>query len=336
VNQTSLFMKDGKDAIYLVREDDVSQLEGLFVCSQSHLAGASQRQDDQLVILARPECSDATNPMLAGSYAATAGLWTPAQPKKETLSENDYVDGWVWAAGERFYDADLVVMTAAGLLATELAFVEPITDWCYSSSSQETEDSLATQAFTVRDQMIPFGTPVRLFPALSQFDNSALVHRLGVDGGLRDGEPPFDSVNELLVKSGYWIPHITGVTDLDTRTRPSEREWHVSYTLDAPMAAMEAEYRQRIIDAGNQTRLAALGQIDACITEQSIYWDRVYASYFDDDGSDDDSSTVVIPAPADDTDSSAPEIGGSGSADRCYVSGHYRSGNWVSGYWRRC
>ena len=333
-SKSMLFMGDGDKAIYVSSDKDVTGLEGKYVCTQDQLAGSENIATTKITFEVSADCSEAYNPMLAGKYAAEAGVWSPAPQTGAKWTSNEYVDGWVFSYGDRYYAKNVEILTQYGLISTKLAMVKPVTDWCYDGSSGD-EAALSAKALNTREGLIPVGTPVRAILARPGQSNDVFIHRLTTTGQFRDGTPPVDSVNELLIKTGYWIPDIQGTSDMDLKISPRDRTWKVEYQSPIAPNALEQSYKTRIIQSANETRVAKTGAIFECIESQTKYWSEVYEKFYQ--RMEQNSSGGVGAGVGSGAQSNSGSGGGASiSAGKCYVSGHYRSGRWVNGYWRRC
>lgn len=333
-SKSMLFMGDGDKAIYVSSDKDLTGLEGKYVCTQDQLAGSESVATSKITFEVSADCSEAYNPMLAGKYAVDAGVWTPAPLTGAKWISNEYVEGWVFSYGDRYYAKNVEILTQYGLVSTKLAMVKPVTDWCYDGSSGD-EAALSTRALSVREDLIPVGTPVRAILARPGQSNDVFIHRLTTTGLYRDGNPPVDSVNELLLKSGYWIPDIQGTSDMDLKISPRDRTWKVEYQSPIAPNALEQSYKTRIVQAANETRAAKTGAMFECIESQTKYWSEVYEKFYQ--RMEQNSSGGVGAGVGSGAQSNSGSGGGASiSAGKCYVSGHYRSGRWVNGYWRRC
>lgn len=325
--------EDGK-TIYVTGQKDLSALSGLFVCSQDHLAGMSINTAKNLELELSSECAGISNPMLGGQYATAAGVWAPAPMSAEKWYNNATVDGWVFGYNDRYYATQVDVMTSYGLITAELDLIKPVTDWCYDDN-RSGENDLSNRALGMRDELAAAGTPVRLVMSKPQGANKVFMHRLSDSGAVRDGTPPVDSVNELLVKSGYWIPSIMGVDDSDYKVTPRSRTWKTTYSVAGSLSPLQESYKTRIVDAANAARTQNVGPLGACLDDQTSYWDRVYAKYAQSNERN-NSGGAGAGTSGGTTDSGGAGASSGGSSGKCYVNGYIRNGRWVNGYWRRC
>ncbi len=316
VELRTVFITPEGDTVWTETDSAETDLAGLFVCKQTLLAGSALTPHSDFLVTVDADCRGITNPMLVDDYATAANVWSPGSSSGTTWTDNAYLDGWVFGYADRYRPADMQVMTRYGLADVTLAMITPIDYWCDDDS--RTEDELKNLALGARDRLLPIGLPVRLMLAAKN-TNDVFMHRLTSSGELADGAAPQGSANEQLIRTGYWIPDIFGVSDYDLTVDPSTRTWKVTDTLTP--TTLEVEYRDLIITAANETRVNTANPIAACITAQSAYWLKVYEPY--------------VNADVDAGGSGGVDVGGSGGGG-CWVNGYWRGSTWVNGYYRSC
>lgn len=314
---TQPYSQDGE---YIYEGD--SSYEELFsrqiVCYQGILPGSSYTQYDELKLVIGTSCQIKAPVMLAGAYAATASSWTPAPPSGTNALDNDYLEGWVVAYGDKYRPNNVTLLTSYGEVGLRLALIEPITNWCQEETFPGQDPDLL--AMTALQETIPVFTPVRAVLAAGRQDYEVFLHRLDERGDLTDGDEPINSVNELLVKTGYWIPDAFGVDESESKVDPLKRKW--SITGPTYFEPAELVYLKRLVAAANSLRLDKENPLGLCVVAEKVYWDENYKDYYAELENDSNSSS-----------GGAVITGGGGG---CYVRGHYRAGNWVNGYYRNC
>ena len=315
VNPYSL---DG-EYIYSYDVDYQKSLPGKSICYQSILPGSSYKQYDEIKLVMDASCAGQKPTMLSGSYAAKANLWTPADTTGATAFENETLEGWVVGYGDEYSPESVTLLTNYGEVGFSLGLIEPITNWCQDETFPGQDPALlALQA--VKDT-VPLYTPVRaVLGEVGRYD-ATFMHRLDSAGNLIDGAEPDNSVNELLVKTGYWIPDAVGIDESDIKVDPLKRKWLIS--KNNFLTQHELTYAKLIVAAANNLRLDKGNPLGACVAAEKVYWDKTYKDFFA--NSDSNSSS-----------GGGATIGGGGVAGGCYVRGHWRTGHWVNGYYRNC
>ena len=102
-----------------------AKLIGQFVCYQSQLAGTSIVPNADLALVIAATCEGREPSMLAGKYAADAGVWSPATPNQPNALDNAELEGWVVGYGDKYSPQNVTVLTAYGEVDLKLAMIEP-------------------------------------------------------------------------------------------------------------------------------------------------------------------------------------------------------------------
>lgn len=291
-------------------------LPGKSICYQSILPGSNYKQYDEIKLVIDASCAGKIPTMLTGAYAASANLWTPALATGATAFENETLEGWVVGFGDEYSPESVTLLTNYGEIRFALGLIEPITNWCQDDTFPDQDP--AVLALEAVKATIPIDTPVRaVLGQVGRYD-ATFMHRLDSSGNLIDGIEPLNSVNELLVKTGYWIPDAVGIDESEMKIDPLKRKWFIS--KNNFLTASEILYAKLIVAAANNLRLDKSNPLGMCVAAEKVYWDKNYRDYYADLDSN--------------TSSGGVNTGGGGGG--CYVRGHWRAGHWVNGYYRNC
>lgn len=141
--------------------------------------------------------------------------------------------------------------------------------WPYSAGCMEREilqDKAFSSAREALEKTLHIGQ--RVLVVYSNYENGewvgdqskAFVHIL-TDGDKPKVSPPADSVNERLVRTGYWVPLSTGI-DFDTY------DFNATYSAFNPdyLSQIQEDYVPHILDAGNAARTQQSGSMPICST----------------------------------------------------------------------
>jgi hypothetical protein len=297
-------------------EELQAKLIGQFVCYQSQLAGTSIVPNADLALVIGATCEGREPSMLAGKYAADAEVWSPATPNQPNALDNAELEGWIVGYGDKYSPQNVTLLTTFGEVGLKLAMIEPIDNWCRADAYPDVD--LNAKALAERDTLLAFGTPVRAVLAAGPGNNATFMHRLGANGVELDGAAPANSANELLIKSGYWIPDIFGVDESEEKVDPLKRVW--ASTSSDTFTEVEQKYIELLVAAANATRLETGNPMFVCVAADKTYWDAVLAPYY----------KQLAEAEAEVVANSNLNVG------KCWVSPYIRRGRWVSGYWRNC
>lgn len=251
---------------YDYSQSELKEYEGLYVCSQSVPPGAdpSSTKWGFFKIEVSATCAGKEPDFLMGGAAQLAGQWVPA-PLQGAYDEGDasLVEG-VFVGFSDDYDAHkkIVVKTGFGEITAEFAFIDIAYDWCAPDYESEKLRQLAIEA---RDELFVQGMNLRLVKPEYLYGDRWFIHRLDQNGLPIDGQPPEGSVNEMLVKTGYWVPD-----DFDIVMRAKNRSqsiedqaWKVrgsDYWNDDLV-----QYAKLIAKAANQAKKSPNKQLGACL-----------------------------------------------------------------------
>lgn len=268
-----------RDITTSYREDrPIEKVEGLFVCTQSLAPGADVPDFaiGQITIEVSRNCSQNGVPFLMGPAAEQAGLFVPT-PLGGDCYRADKCDAQILeGVFVRFLDEDYrghktaLVETGVGQMEVELAWVEVVAqEWC-DFEDQNNSDLLAG-ALDVRDGLFQPGALVRMVKG-DGWDDTAFFHRLNPAGKLIDGDIPENSINEMLVRSGYWYPTVsehpwTGRL-YSYKPEMENPEW-VYLHPDRDLSDLFEIYRSRLNDAANESFNNPNPALGFCVEQKS-------------------------------------------------------------------
>lgn len=264
----------GRDiSTYFSRDKDLEDLEGLFVCSQNYAPGIdpSSTAFQRLKIEISSDCLGESPRLAFGPAAEQMSLPVLQgingecyQTDRCDLNEMDGIflgfvdDGYLGHKTGR-------VLTGLGEMEIELALVDLSSEWC------QADESMMVAAISARDEILREGEYVRLKGAEYFYGDRRMVHRLDIEGRSIDGTPPENSVNELLVKTGLWVP------DDKAGEHPWERVRFFDKEMISPSWSNEkvensqgeiAIYINRILDAANETFSDPVPQLASCLNDK--------------------------------------------------------------------
>lgn len=349
------------------RDRHLDELEGLFVCSQNYAPGAdpSETAFSRLRIEVSSACAGEKPDIALGQAARDLDMpsFTPIggecyQAKRCDIEEMDGIFLGFDGEGYRGHKTGRV-LTAIGELEIELAFVDLSSEWC------EADDSMKIAAISARDEILTEGDFVRLKGAEDLYGDRRIVHRLDVQGSLIDGSPPKNSVNELLVKTGYWVPSDdAGDHPWENVGYFQEEMINASWStekIENPEKEMSL-YRNRILEAADESFSKPNAQLATCLEEKNdavvvliadkeeelaeesrernarasdveAVWRSVFCPTMSEKYPERCAS--YNPEVDDKVGTGSGGSGGSSIGSNCtWVDGHYRGGSFVSGHWR--
>jgi hypothetical protein len=289
---------------YFYDDEDIREVEGLFVCTQNVAPGADPADYVILYYLeieVSESCAGKVADFHMGPSAKAFGVWSP-------LPLNGFCDEELRNCGDtvevdgifvRFLDGEewrghkiAVVKTGVGEVEAELAWIEPATEWCGLNATQN--DDLFAGAMWSRDQILQVGQKVRLVRTTELSDGLWFFHRLNKDGALEDGQIPELSVNEQLVSTGYWTPDAFELDhEYEDYYQPiSQRSWVVRDTYLNKDEPILLAYGGRLTAAANLAFGAPNAVLASCIQDQQDQLES-YAGYWNSNDDDDDSRNYV-------------------------------------------
>lgn len=292
------------------------KLTSTFVCYQSIVPGVPLVANSEIALVIGADCESLEPSMLAGKYAQEAGVWSPTTTGQAAALDNQSLEGWVVGYGDKYSPNNVTLLTLYGEVTLKLAMIEPIDNWCNAEAYPQID--LVDKAMVERNALLTNRQKVRAVLAAGTQNNSVFIHRLDSSGQFTDGEAPAGSVNELLVRSGYWIPEVSGVTESEEKIDPLKRTW--SSTPSDGYSQAELAYIPLLVAAANEMRTVSTNPIFVCIAAEKVHWDAVLAPYY---------KKLAEQEAEVDVDANL-NIG------KCWVNGYVRRGHWVNGYWRRC
>ena len=306
-----------RDYIY---GDDVelkTKLKGLYVCYQSIVPGVPLEPGKDILFTLGPGCKAKRDPMVSGRFATATGVWSPEVTGETDALDNVLLDGWVVGYGDAYQPEKVTLLTLYGEVSIDLDKIEPLDSWC--NSDKTSDDALIEAAMTARNTLLPLESPVRVVLAAGPQKAQGYFHRIGADGQLADGALPANSVNELLVKDGSWIPDRIFVDESSNKVAPAKRAW-VLASLASSLNAEEATYLKLLVAAANLQKNAPTSVMVECLASAQTYW-----------------LTVELPnIKSSSGGSGGGSVSGGVSVGRCWVNPYIRNGHVVRGYYRRC
>jgi hypothetical protein len=310
---------DGElDELYYTK-DETEKLVGLYVCSQTYPVGAeidgtSWQLDLKLV--ASASCAAKVNPYRLGTQKVNTNDWEP----KAYEYGQEFAEGWVFGyTGYVKSDLKVVqVMTTLGVKEMQLAQIEPTADGSDCDFTDEDLDANHQSASEAKKQLLPIGQPVSLVLDGSGYeDTSYFFHKLDAVGTFTEGNPPINSVNEQLVKTGLWTVDSNVYKLAPDYVKPTMQKFKIDKSFLGD-GALDKQYAARMLKAANQARRSAVPVMKSCLREG----DKTFIAFW---GKSDARG---------DNDSGGSVSGGGGGGGCTWVNGYYRRGHWVNGYWR--
>ena len=196
------------------------------------------------LVLALSGCVSSTN---SSSVSSTA-----------ELSEGEFV-GQVTGyekPSEGFYKATVLFVDDRRV---ELDLIWPYYATCVENELLQTK-SLAS-ARQALENTLPIGSRVLVVSSGPGRLPLSFLHKLDNDSGKPTMEPPLESVNELLVQTGFWVPFEKGF-EFDEYTYGSTYGVFNSNYL----TPKQQEYAPIILRAGNKARSEKVGAMPICAT----------------------------------------------------------------------
>lgn len=256
----------------------IEKAEGLFVCSQTLAPGADVPEFaiGQITIEVSRNCSASKVPFLMGPAAEQAGYFVPT-PLGDDCYRADRCEAPVLeGVFVEFLDEEYkgyktaLIETGVGKMEVDLAWIDIVAEeWC--DIDDQNNDDLLAGAIEARDNLFMAGALVRLVKG-DGWDDSAFFHRLNPDGTYLDGDIPENSVNELLVRSGYWMPtlseHPWGGRLYSYNEELSNPVWAYSRP-DWELSELLEAYRSRLNDAANNSHADPNPVLGYCLEQKS-------------------------------------------------------------------
>lgn len=265
-------------SVYFSSRRDFRDIEGLYVCSQTIAPGADPAPTafSNIRVDVSINCKDADVQFAMGAAAEALGRFVPAG--------FDGSCSWIGSCDLEVLDGVIIefldegfrgykkakVLTGLGTMEIELAFIDLASEWCYPGNYDVS--SLEQAALQERDELLPAGQMIRIIGADQLYGEDRIVHRISDAGGLVDGLPPVNSANEMLVASGLWVPNDDAGTHPWARLSYFQDElldpaWQDS--SDYSQFPAMVEYRERIVDAGNNSFGAPNEDLVGCLEEKN-------------------------------------------------------------------
>jgi hypothetical protein len=250
--------------------------EDLFVCKQALPGGAELPVDlteSTIEVLVSPDCNGKTNSFLVGKAKASSSSWEPIRPTDET---NNVVQGWVYGfAGEDENSKQVQIMTYSGVRDFELAMIEVIgTSGCGLDEAEWSR--YLEQALEAKHSKLTIGLPIAAVLDWAESNESeAFFHALDQVTGNYLEEPPAGSVNEALVRDGYWVPGGNHITVGPEYVAAKKQKW-ISTDSYVSLTKLGKSYRKLILKAGNTKRKAPQPILATCISYETKEFISVY------------------------------------------------------------
>ena len=302
------------------RERDFAELEGLFVCEQSIGAGILVEYSwkmGNIKISVSEACGGIEPLFVAGAAAEFLGRYVPPELNLADCNSSAEscdvraMDGMLVDFLDSGYNGHktALVKTVYGDLEVELAMIDLAADWC--AIDDDNDSAMLEKALAVRDELLPNGTLIRMVGGDELYGARRLVHVLNEQGELVNGEIPTNSVNELLVASGFWVP-------VDISDHPWDRIYSIySEDLESPEwtrtrlhadAKSEGEilmdaYAGRITAAANDAFTQANSELGLCLDDKEEQVLVLASNSSRNTRGDDDRDRVIVVSPRDDEDS---------------------------------
>ena len=254
------------------------ETEGLYVCSQSIAPGADPDENafSRIEIEVSTSCRDSEVLFAMGPAAQLLGRFVPAAFGGECsysgscdLPEIDGVIIEFVDDGFRGHKK-AKIQTGLGVIEAELALIDLASEWCYPRDYGDSD--FRSAAIAKRDELLPPGTLVRLIGAKQLFGDERIFHRISLTDGFVDGLPPINSVNELLVASGYWVPDdIAGSHAWEELSYFDEDQVGAVWTESTTRATEPdiAQYKARIIATANGSFETPAASLSSCLEEKN-------------------------------------------------------------------
>ncbi|MEY4275677.1 MAG: hypothetical protein RIS26_140 [Actinomycetota bacterium] len=304
------------DDIYYTK-DETDKLAGLYVCTQTYPVGAAIDGTSwqlDLKLVTSSSCAAKTNPFRLGTQKISAGDWEP----KSYEYGQELAEGWVFGyTGYVKSDLKVVqVMTTLGVKEMQLAQIEPTADGSDCDFTDDELDANHKTASEVKQQLLPIGQPVSLVLDGSGYEETSyFFHKIDSVGAFTEGNPPVNSVNEQLVKTGLWTVDSSVYKLAPDYVKPTMQKYKIDKSFLGD-AALDKQYAARMLKAANQARRSGVPVMKSCLREG----DKTFIAFW---GKSDARG---------DNDSGGSVSGGGGGCT--WVNGYWRGWHHVSGYWR--
>ena len=262
-----------KLSTYFRRDSDLDELAGYYVCSQSIAPGSDphERAFGNIKLEVSLSCADRQPDFAMGPAARLLGRYVPPSLGNDCTffdyCEVEALDGVIIGFKDEdsngYRTADL--QTGLGRVEVKLAMIDLASRWC--DIDDQFDAALRVAAIEARDNFLPAGTHVRLLGSGFLGDYERMFHRIADDGSYLDGEPEANSVNELLVASGTWVP------SRYTASHPCENtSYFETDMLDATWVVVDAgdlnpqelAYRTLIAEAAQDAIESPAGLFSTC------------------------------------------------------------------------
>lgn len=327
---------DSKMTTFYDDARDLRDLQGLFVCSQSVAPGAdvSEFAFGYIDIEVSANCANQEVPFAMGPAAELLGRFVPAGFNNECYRidscDLNEIDGVIieFLDGEFRGHKRALVLTGLGETEVELTMIDIAHEWCDAEADES--DPIWVAAIAERDRLLPVGSIIRMRGADDLYGDERFVHRVSTDGQLTDGEPPVNSVNELLVATGYWVP------DDDAGEHPWENVSYFRDEINQPAWVAEEPYsdtdqtityRERIIAAANSSFATPNALLATCLQEKE---DSVVILIAEEEREEEENRRLEQER----LDRQAELDESGGGANCTWVDAHRRGNSFVRGHWR--
>lgn len=286
----------------------------IFVCKQALPGGAqisSTEAPSSIEVLVSPHCKGQINPFLVGKAKASPSVWEPIRPTDET---GNVVQGWIYGfAGEDENVKIVNVLTYSGIRTFELAMIDLVgTSGC--GIEEDDWDTYLKNALNSKHSTLPIGNPVSaVLDWVESNENEAFFHLLNPSTGEYELTPPDGSINEQLVREGFWIPEGQHITLGPEYVAEKKQKW-VSTDGYLELTPLGKTYRKLLLASANTMRKSPKETLATCIAYETKSFVSIY-------GAMDVRWKYGIP-------------GGRAPAGCTWVNPYVRGGSVVRGYWR--
>ena len=197
------------------------------------------------------DSSDVSGVAVSVSDESTAGIIAE-------LSEGEFI-GRVTGyekPSEGFYKATIIYVDDKRM---ELDLIWPYYATCIENTDLQ-EKSLAS-AREALEVTLPIGSMVLVVSSGPEISPLSFLHKIDNDLGKPYRRPPLESVNELLVRTGFWVPFEKGFEFDEYTYGATYGVFNSDY-----LTAKQQEYAPLILTAGNKARSEKIGAMPICTT----------------------------------------------------------------------
>ena len=195
--------------------------------------------------------------LILSGWVSTASS-SAASPKLAELDTDEFV-GQVTGyeqPSEGWYEATTIFVDDKKI---ELDLIWPYYASCIENRLLQ-RDSLAS-ARKALEATLPIGTRVLVVSSGPEKTPLSFLHKLDANSTRPAKKPPLESVNELLVRTGFWVPFEKGFEFDQYNYGATYGVFNSDY-----LTAKQEEYAPLILAAGNKARAETTGAMSICVT----------------------------------------------------------------------